>query len=749
MNSQCLNSIITDNLAISIDLNDLKSWDLNPELTSISMSKWAEAKSTDAYLFDFGLTGFDNGMTDEMYSGLTITSNDIHLKLHRVGYNDVHNPTTGETTGSTVVTQYTEYPMSAVTSTVGKYFELNGGYLQGFFKLHGYDYELLPSRFNNGITIETLINITPNSQGIFYMMGVRSEDKYNEYFSGETSSGLTQTNEHVYGGVNTSDTKNLESIKRTTVNRKAFRNPEEKNETKYGTYSQIDNIGNNVIAFEITSDKRIGYKYIDENGILIFNSSPKTISSTNWTIVTITFTPNNIIKGVDINCAPRRTGKLTFYINGRSHWSIMDFPEFYFREINTDKNLQIGVPYSISWGGGSFGLKHSWHYDFQSYSLYTNQDTDYLLENFVVESTPFPTICSPYSGGTSLDGILFSVNETDFDIADVCNPTIGLPKPVIEIMYTGETTTTGRTYFFKYDKPITVLSNRDYEIDLSIFNDGFFSTHNSNGILAENKISIVVYGTTDVDIIDEIEYVYPLNGNETSDLISMGLSPFPDKQQYQYLKNGMIYYGENGVPIVDEYSFLYGNSIITPTLLQFSSGELSWKPISCKFRLKENSGKQIVNIGILIETNYGFNINRPLYFTDIIYSGADILTQDERKNELTIEKHFNDSYIGGIQKLRIYDKSLTSHEVLHNAMFERSINREIGVLIGGRIIGNLESVVPSNLQWVTGYMFNATLLYNYKIWTNGIYVPVSNLQWVNGYMYNNTSLYNNKIWNNE
>jgi hypothetical protein len=720
MNLICLNDIITDNLAIHIDLTKLGSWNLNTGLTTVSLSKWNNAISSSINLIDFGLTEFDNGRTNMMYEGIRTYPSNNYFTAYRIGYNTVINPTTGNTSGSTVTTQYDLYPMSAVTSSDGNYFELNGGYLQGYFKLPGYNFEQLPARYSNGITIETLVNINANTHGIFFMMGVRAEDKYNAFFSGETTSGLTATGDHAFIGVKTSDNNTLESINRTTVNKASFRNPESKTETKYTEKSQIANIGNNVIAFEITEDNKLGYKYINGDGILIQNSSPNTINAINWATISVVFSPNSKIVNLDIiECAPRRTGKLIFYINGRSHWIINDFPEFYFYEIKTNKNLQIGVPYSISWGGGSFGLKHSWHYDLQKYSLFTNQDNDYLISNFITESDPFPSICDIYSGGTILSGMSYNVNTVDFNTSDICNPILGNPKPVIEIQYTGETTTTGNTYFFKFNQSITVLSNREYEIDLSIFNDGFFNAYNSADITVQNKASIVVYGTTDVDIISEIEYIYPINGNELYNLTAMGLYPFPDRQQYQYLRNGIVYYGVNGVPVVDEYSFLYGNLINTePTVLQFSTGELTWKPVKCKFKLKDNTGKQVVNIGILFETNYGFNLNKSIFISDFTYSGADILVQDTTKENLMIEENFNNSFIGGIQKLRIYDKALTSPEILHNAKIEKKKNNNINVLTGGRIIGNLSTIITSNLQWINGLMFNDTLLYNDKIWNN-------------------------------
>jgi len=106
------------------------------------------------------------------------------------------------------------------------------------------------------------------------------------------------------------------------------------------------------------------------------------ITTTGFTIISVVYTPYTKINDANlIDCAKQRMGDLKFYINGRNVWTLTNFPEFYFRAITNDKEKQIGVPYSISWGGGSFGLEHSWHYDNQTYSLYTGQNDEYVNLN--------------------------------------------------------------------------------------------------------------------------------------------------------------------------------------------------------------------------------------------------------------------------------------------------------------------------------------------------------------------------------
>ena len=665
MNLKCLNDIITDKLAIQIDLTNDKSWiNYNSGLTTISLTKWSGAISDNINLIDFGLTEFDNGRTNIMWSGITLTPNDTLFSMYKVGYNDISGSSSGNTSGITATTFY--YPISAVTSgyTNEYYFDLNGGYLQGFFKLDGYNYELFPARYNNGITIETVLYLYPESYGIFYMMGARAEDKYNQYFSGETITGITTTT-----GVTTSENNYLNALVGKEETKKAFRLPEDNKITVYSETPQIDNIKNNAISFEITPDRKIAYKYINNDGLIITNSSPSIITATGFTVIDIAFTPSSIITDLAlINCTKQRTGKMIFYINGRAVWIINDFPEFYFHSFNNQKEKQIGAPYSISWGGGSFGLKHSWHYDYQTYVIYNGQDDNYVNSNFIVEKD-----------NSLIADLVLSADSNTFDYT------------VIRVDYTGGT---GNTYYIKFNHPISVLSNRDYTVDLSIFDNGFFKNLDNNDNAVNNKISILPHSNTiDVNILYDTEYLYPMSNLTIAELQALGLHPFPDGQEYEYIyDNSIMYYGTSGLPVINEFGNLSDGS---PALTILSGntnhnsivgGQGVWNKIKSVFRIPDNCGQHFISLGLLIETSDTFNIEKPLFIKDFTYTASDILVQDDRKNNLLIEQNFNSGFIGGIQKLRIYDNALTSPEILHNALVESKLNPNILVSKGGRII---------------------------------------------------------------
>ena len=80
---------------------------------------------------------------------------------------------------------------------------------------------------------------------------------------------------------------------------------------------------------------------------------PKTSGYTNASIEVVNFKPSWI------NTKEYRTGNLRIYINGKIFFIVDDFEEIIPRPLNTLKERQIGVPFNISIGGGTQGLKDS------------------------------------------------------------------------------------------------------------------------------------------------------------------------------------------------------------------------------------------------------------------------------------------------------------------------------------------------------------------------------------------------------
>jgi len=187
------------------DFNNPKTFN---NLTSIneiySLRTWTGATNS-GYTFDtFGLTGLDNGelvynqaLGDTKNEGLvniltgttlTIPANDYRLKLHRV-------------TGST---QQFIYPIELVNNPEpwGNTIRFCGGFYQGYYKIDGSTYQVLPTRTNkawvadfwlmkeescSGTTGTTLNDLYPDNKGFFFYMGTRAENKFWNIFDGNNT----------------------------------------------------------------------------------------------------------------------------------------------------------------------------------------------------------------------------------------------------------------------------------------------------------------------------------------------------------------------------------------------------------------------------------------------------------------------------------------------------------------------------------------------------------------------------------
>ena len=164
---------------------------------------------------DIGLTGTDNGLLECM-SGQSIEYTMGLLpdsqKFDRYKYDRRFKmfQVTGHTwspnhrfSGVTAGTLYNI--VSYDSQKIGQYHELYGGFYQGFYKLFGFEYEVLPTRYPKGWTVEmtlkprlgdiynpqagqtTLNDYYPENSGIFFYMGTRAENKFWHDANGKNS----------------------------------------------------------------------------------------------------------------------------------------------------------------------------------------------------------------------------------------------------------------------------------------------------------------------------------------------------------------------------------------------------------------------------------------------------------------------------------------------------------------------------------------------------------------------------------
>ena len=165
-----------------------------PDGTWKSSYIWPKAVMDIDGLFNIGFTGIDNGLITyrkdfitnkdflDIFTGSTLLIEDSLLTLHPVSGN----------------TMRYSYPYEVVDD----YIALKGGFFQGFYKIQGKDYEVLPHVLNSDWNIEivlrrkdydipseALITRYPENKGLFFYMGTRAENKFAIYYGLENFDG--------------------------------------------------------------------------------------------------------------------------------------------------------------------------------------------------------------------------------------------------------------------------------------------------------------------------------------------------------------------------------------------------------------------------------------------------------------------------------------------------------------------------------------------------------------------------------
>jgi hypothetical protein len=163
---------------------------------------------------DIGLTGIDNGLVDKMTGEVLNFTNGIFedsVKFDRMFYDRRFKmiQVTGHTGMYNRFSGITKQTLYEVVSKdhpqFGRYHELYGGFYQGFYKLFGYNYEILPERVTKGWSIEmvlkprlvdeytlgpnetTLNLLYPKNKNTFFYMGTRAENKFYHHADGNPS----------------------------------------------------------------------------------------------------------------------------------------------------------------------------------------------------------------------------------------------------------------------------------------------------------------------------------------------------------------------------------------------------------------------------------------------------------------------------------------------------------------------------------------------------------------------------------
>jgi hypothetical protein len=370
------------------------------------------------------LTGIDNGyITYNKISGDTsnsallqtltgttvITSGDTRLSMKSV-------------TGMTG--QYV-YPITQVSGDtyVGDFARLCGGFYQGYYKLDGYNYELLPVRVPKAWTAEfwlrksdnscsgttgtTLNDTYPDNKGFFFYMGTRAENKFWNVFEGLNTgctSGCT-ADTGCTGTVTTNCTVTITGYTQEVINTtnpfllygRARGNSKcgscgAQTPSGYGTYTvsnfpsdgmapklELDvnaDVIDNAIGFRIKDDGSIGYRALKltaycENDITVTGvtieeqySASGMVTDDTWQKIDIRFVMPEYDE-CELKYGKARKGRLMFYVDCKLKFVAEEVDEFIAKRLNEYKDKQLGVPFNMSLGGGSQGLLESMTFDGQ------------------------------------------------------------------------------------------------------------------------------------------------------------------------------------------------------------------------------------------------------------------------------------------------------------------------------------------------------------------------------------------------
>jgi Leucine-rich repeat (LRR) protein len=494
-----------NNLPVWVDLNSSLSRDSTRNttcsdqiyysaipLTILSKNVWGGARSTCSTasttftICDIIWTGMDNGLWDAKEIGapncLTLKNNTNASNFDRFQYDKRFK--LNQVKDLSFASLNTETSILLNSDSSGYFYDLKGGFFQGFYKLYGYPYEVLPNRPNKGWSFETYLKIhsadtttsycytvannedshycfgtatttlnynngngvpnttyPPNNGGFFFYKGVRAEDKWGFGQFTNMDQSILSACTTITGQTDCCDVEDKEVL---LLDQNMSPSP------KYDTFS-------NAIGFRITEEMRIGYRtirYIKEcvdTGEVLTGGTCATATTMQqesicgyiieesysepicqyamlsgtcadiWLQVDVVFERdlyidecdlyndggvNDLIKvrhdkfyrygqhfedgdswGSLCDCDDKqypefideayfnyeckepqvqkwfserdfRMGTLKFYVNGRIVHTVNNYEEIIPRQLNTNKETQVGVAYNMSWGGGSQGLRN-------------------------------------------------------------------------------------------------------------------------------------------------------------------------------------------------------------------------------------------------------------------------------------------------------------------------------------------------------------------------------------------------------
>ena len=188
-----------DCFVVWYDFNNLAIYPLssNTKPDIYSLVSWDKAVNTGYTFNTIGLTGIDNGLVTFNKNPLDLANNALLNALTGTTLVIPSGDTRFHMTRVTGTTGDYTYPYSIMQEptkpNIGNFLSLAGGFYQGYYKIDGSNYEVLPTRVNQSWSAEfwltikqyetaptptTLNDKYPENAGIFFYMGTRAENKF-------------------------------------------------------------------------------------------------------------------------------------------------------------------------------------------------------------------------------------------------------------------------------------------------------------------------------------------------------------------------------------------------------------------------------------------------------------------------------------------------------------------------------------------------------------------------------------------
>lgn len=401
---------INDYLKIKVDFSE----------TLMSVS--GTTQNSDVTLIDVTLNGLDNFLIPN-----GIIDGEIDSSIS-------YDINTGDRFKFNIVSGYTKN-INYDIADVGELKKLNGGFYQGFFKLHEYPVDYFESSISKGwsanITLfhnptepdNDLNTIFPDNEGFIFYLGTRAENKYNDITDIELEKikenydvefSPVRTTLFTRGGEFTLDGEPYEGKYNYLDGQYWTGYVKTEDSERLIKIYHYDDVKDNAFGIRIHPDGRIGYRLLTDvcnEAITTGTTATDYIweevydcktDSTLRKLVTPEYKlieqyskepvmNDKINKYVNIfivferyfpvtsicqlKYSNYRKGILKIFVNGVKVLSAQNVDEVFSRELDTIKELQQAVPYSISIGGGTQGL-------YEAVYLDPNKEIDGVLEKY-------------------------------------------------------------------------------------------------------------------------------------------------------------------------------------------------------------------------------------------------------------------------------------------------------------------------------------------------------------------------------